>query len=100
MRRQVTNGSRLLHSVSGELEQWLHDAEESLLQPKIRRSADRVAALLAIFRRMEYVPMEMQAFRTVEISSDTVLVTCRCTQADGDGSPLRSSLWKQIKGSW
>jgi hypothetical protein len=103
--------------VNGQLEQWLHDAEESLLQPEIRRSAYRVATLIAeefvefgssgkiyakqqviaVLRRMEHVPMGMQDFHAVEIASDTVLVTYRAARTDGDGSSLRSSLWKQIK---
>ena len=107
--------------MNGELEQWLHDAEESLLQPEIRRSADRIAALLAeefvefassgkiytkhqvitAIQHEESVPIEMQDIHAAEIAPDTVLVTYRVVHAGSDRSTsLRSSLWKQIKGSW
>ena len=101
--------------------QWLHDAEESLLQPGGRSSADRVAALLAedfiefgssgkihtkqqaieTLRHIEPVPMEIRHFQMTEIAPDVILITYHAIRTDGDGlTSLRSSLWKRIRGSW
>ena len=103
------------------LEVHLRHLEEELLQPGVRASAERVAALLAddfvefgssgqVFDKKQIIKALQQEsptkrslskFAAVMLSESIVLATYRATR---DSKPpvhtLRSSIWRQSNGQW
>jgi hypothetical protein len=106
------------------LEGHLHQLEEPLLQPNVRKFAAEVSQLLAaefiefgssgrIFDKQQIIAslqMEPTAhralldFNTSALAPGVVLVAYRAVRQGGTGEPpiysLRSSIWKLIDGRW
>jgi hypothetical protein len=106
------------------LEGHLHQLEEPLLQPNVRKFAAEVSQLLAgefiefgssgrIFDKQQIIAslqMEPTAYRalldfnTSALAPGVVLVAYRAVRQGGTGEPpiysLRSSIWKLIDGRW
>lgn len=106
------------------LESILHELEERLLQPHIRKSAPDVAALLADdfvefgssgrrFTKQQIIDslqqesptqVALSEFCTTTLAQGVVLVTYRAVRHGGSGgqqaSSLRSSIWRWSEGRW
>ncbi len=102
----------------------IKDLEVELLQPSVRRSADRLNELLADdflefgasgsrhnkrdvlkhLPRLDEVKYTVHDFATIQISPDTILATYRVEKEvshSGEKSfSLRSSLWQNRNGQW
>jgi hypothetical protein len=113
--------------VADEDEDVLRHLEEQLLSASVRRSAERVAALLVddfvefggsgrVFDKAQIVadlaaePLTMspvlrslREFRVRKLAPDVALVTYRAVRSGADGGEahsLRSSIWTRDAGSW
>jgi hypothetical protein len=95
-------------------------AEESLLNPGVRRDRAQVAAFLAdgflefgssgriwtrdqIFELLAtetYVPVQIESFQCSLLAADVALVTYRCVRPDAQSASLRSSIWTRIGEKW
>jgi hypothetical protein len=106
------------------LDAQLRHLEEQLLQPEVRASTDRVAALLAddfvefgssgqIFGKMQIVEAlrnevptkrSLSQFASTMLSDNIALVTYRATRAAKSDekvvTTLRSSIWRLSNGQW
>lgn len=106
------------------LEAILHQLEERLLQPHVRKSAQAVAELLAdeffefgssgrMFTKQQIIDSLQQEsptqftlseFRTTKLAQDAVLMTYRTVRHGGSekqrASSLRSSIWRWREGRW
>jgi hypothetical protein len=95
--------------------------EEQLLQPDVRASAERVAALLAddfvefgssgqvfdkkqimkVLRQENPTKRSLSRFASTMLSDSIVLVTYRATRASKPPvHTLRSSIWRLSNGQW
>jgi hypothetical protein len=102
----------------------IHSLEERLLQPKVRRSAKKVAALLAddfvefgssgqVFNKQQIIESLQQEppvqrslleFKVSVLASDVILATYQAAWHNGPNEPptysRRSSIWKWMDGRW
>jgi hypothetical protein len=106
------------------LDAQLRHLEEQLLQPEVRGSTERLAALLAedfvefgssgrVFNKSQIIAAladEIPAKRSLSefearmLSDDVALVTYRATRRSKPGTgavhTLRSSVWRRSNGQW
>ena len=106
------------------VEAQLRHLEEQLLQPEVRGSAERLAALLAedfvefgssgrVFDRKQIIAAladetptkrSLSKFEATMLSEDIALVTYRATRGSQPGAgavhTLRSSIWRRSNGRW
>lgn len=104
----------------------LRSLEEELLEPEVRRSADRVGRLLAdefiefgssgnVFDKSQIIEalqhetsdpttrVRLTGFAARPLAPGVVLVTCRTLRSGPNALPsykLRSSIWKLVNGQW
>ncbi|RKX31944.1 MAG: DUF4440 domain-containing protein [Candidatus Zixiibacteriota bacterium] len=106
------------------LRQHLYHLEESLHQPEIRRSPEKLQKLLAddfvefgsagcVYDKQSIVEalgaestlqINITDFHAISLSPNTALVTYRAAVSKSDGGPakhsLRSSIWRQRNTTW